>query len=275
MIIYPNAKINLGLNVVSRRSDGYHNLETIFYPIPLTDRLEVVTAPHEITESYTLLTTGLQVDGTPSDNLIIKALQLLKADYDLPSLNINLHKQIPTEAGLGGGSANCAFMIRLLNTQYHLHMTDEQMEAYAARLGADCAFFIRNRPVLATGIGNVFHPTALSLQGYHLLLIKPDIRVSTRVAFGNLTPRQPEVRLADIVNMPIEQWAQYMTNDFEQSVFKQYPAIKTIKEQLYECGAVYASMSGSGSSVYGLFTQPVSSPTQIFGTHPLVYQMKL
>jgi 4-diphosphocytidyl-2-C-methyl-D-erythritol kinase len=259
MITFPNAKINLGLNIVEKRPDGYHNLETIFYPINLQDALEVTRRENNDKE-YTLHISGSPLEGEPEDNLVVKAYKLLKKDYPgLLPVDIHMYKHIPAGAGLGGGSSDAACMIKLLNDKFSLGLSTERMEEYAVKLGADCAFFIRNKPVFATGIGNLFEPVELSLKGYHIILIKPDIFVSTRDAFAEIKPVRPAVSLKEIVKQPIETWKSSMKNDFEDSVFKKFPEIAAIKDELYDLGAVYAAMSGSGSSVYGIFKAPIEN----------------
>lgn len=259
MIIFPNAKINLGLNIVEKRPDGYHNLETIFYPINLQDALEVTRRENNDKE-YTLHISGSPLEGEPEDNLVVKAYKLLKKDYPgLLPVDIHMYKHIPAGAGLGGGSSDAACMIKLLNDKFSLGLSTERMEEYAVKLGADCAFFIRNKPVFATGIGNLFEPVELSLKGYHIILIKPDIFVSTRDAFAEIKPVRPAVSLKEIVKQPMETWKNSMKNDFEDSVFKKFPEIAAIKDELYDLGAVYAAMSGSGSSVYGIFKAPIEN----------------
>lgn len=274
MITFPNAKINLGLNITEKRPDGYHNLETIFYPIPLEDALEACPRK-EGPGSYSLSQSGLSIEGDAENNLVVKAYKLLDETYHLPPVDIYLHKHIPSGAGLGGGSADAAFMLKLLNRMYRLNLTDDQLEAYAARLGADCAFFVRNQPTYAEGIGNIFSPVELSLAGWQLLLVKPNIFVSTRDAFARIRPRHPERNLRDLINQPVESWKDSMINDFEESVFPQFPAIGDIKTELYRLGAVYASMSGSGSSVYGLFAPDVVLPDVDFGTDSQVFKLNL
>ena len=264
MITFPNIKINLGLSITEKRPDGYHNLETVFYPVALEDALEIRTNP-EAQQKFTLHQHGMEIAGNPENNLVVKAYLLLDKEFHLPPVEIHLYKHIPSGAGLGGGSSDCAFMIKLLNEKFRLALSLEEMEDYAARLGADCAFFIRNQPVFATGIGNIFEPVRLSLSGYYLVLVKPDIFVSTRDAFAHITPRRPEVSLKDIICQPVETWKDSMKNDFEDSVFQKYPEIAAIKDELYDLGAVYASMSGSGSSVYGIFRQPVEHVDEKFG----------
>lgn len=259
MITFPNAKINLGLNIVEKRPDGYHNLETIFYPINLQDALEVTRRENNDKE-YTLHISGSPLEGEPEDNLVVKAYKLLKKDYPgLLPVDIHMYKHIPAGAGLGGGSSDAACMIKLLNDKFSLGLSTERMEEYAVKLGADCAFFIRNKPVFATGIGNLFEPVELSLKGYHIILIKPDIFVSTRDAFAEIKPVRPAVSLKEIVKQPMETCKNSMKNDFEDSVFKKFPEIAAIKDELYYLGAVYAAMSGSGSSVYGIFKAPIEN----------------
>lgn len=267
MICHPNAKINLGLNITARRPDGYHDLETIFYPIPVCDTLQVETladtpaaifpdgcVPHMSTISdCTLFTAGIAIDCPPEKNLLVKTVQLLKQDFDLPHIYIYMYKQIPFGAGLGGGSADAAFMAIILNRMFALGLSDEELEHRVSAIGADCAFFVRNRPVFATGIGNIFTPINLSLSGWYLVLIKPDIFVSTKEAYAKIRPRHPKESVTAIVQRPVETWRDTLVNDFEKGIFALHPEIATIKDKLYECGASYASMSGSGSSVFGLF----------------------
>jgi 4-diphosphocytidyl-2-C-methyl-D-erythritol kinase len=248
MIVFPNAKINIGLHVVSRRPDGYHNLETVFYPVPLADALEMAeTGKEGITFS------GLTVEGPASDNLVLKAYNLLKKDFGLPPVQFHLHKVIPTGAGLGGGSSDAAFTLKMLNDFYSLGLGSEKLKEYAAKIGADCAFFIDNTPSFAMGIGNELSPVELDLSHYHLVVLKPEVSVSTVQAYRNIVPATPVFDLKNLANIPVENWKDNVTNDFENSVFPQFPEIKKWKEKLYELGAVYASMSGSGSAVFGLF----------------------
>lgn len=264
MITFPNAKINLGLHITEKRPDGYHNLETVFYPVPLDDALEIHLLSTPSTRKYALHLSGIEVTGEVDDNLVVKAYRLLDQDFELPPVDIHLFKHIPSGAGLGGGSADAAFMLKLLNDRFGLNLTVEQLEAYAATLGADCAFFIRNAPTFAEGIGNLFSPISLSLAGYQLVIIKPDIFVSTREAFSQIRPHRPEHPLHEVISRPIEEWRELLVNDFEASVFPQFPAIKEIKEELYRQGAIYASMSGSGSSVFGLFQSETVPPPFAF-----------
>lgn len=263
MITYPCAKINLGLNIVSKRADGYHNLETVFYPIPVTDILEVSekTDADADSDDCSLSVDGAVIECEVSNNLVVKAYRLLAKDYKMPKVEIYLRKMIPMQAGLGGGSSDAAFMIRLLNKQFQLGMDSTTMEHYAARLGADCAFFIESKPCYATGIGEVltplshFCPKENILEGWWIVLVKPDVAVSTKDAFSGIKPKAPAKCCRDIVMQPIETWKGELKNDFEDSIFPIHPELKEIKEQLYREGAVYAAMSGSGSTLFGLFRE--------------------
>ncbi len=255
MITFPNAKINLGLDIVEKRPDGYHNLETVFYPIALCDILEITTATEPDAPEYTFKMYNAVFDGDDADNLVIKAYKALSADHKLPKVDISLYKHIPTGAGLGGGSADAAFALKMLNDIAGLGLTAEQLRGYASRIGADCAFFIDNTPAYATGIGDILSPTPCSISGYHLVLVKPDIHVSTKDAYALVTPQKPEQPLTEIAKRPINEWKGAMKNDFEKSIFAKHPSMAKVKEQLYEMGAVYASMSGSGSSFFGIFNE--------------------
>ena len=260
MITFPIAKINLGLNIVARRSDGYHDLETVFYPVPLTDALEVQTMDRAFPSDTDcdLKVTNIAVEGDEQRNLVVRAYHLLKEDYpQMPRVHAHLHKAIPTQAGMGGGSSDCAAMLRLLNELFSLRIGDEQLEAYATRLGADCPFFVRGRAAYAEGIGERLQPIGLSLSGWHLAVVRPPVAVSTKEAFSLVVPRRPRLNCRDIVMQPVSTWRDLLTNDFEQSVFIQYPLIRQVKQQLYDLGATYAAMSGSGSAVFGLFAEPV------------------
>jgi 4-diphosphocytidyl-2-C-methyl-D-erythritol kinase len=258
MIFFPNAKINLGLRVVERRPDGYHNLETVFYPIGLKDALEVVPYPSET--DFSLSVSGLQFssfNAEMEDNLVTKAFRLLQNRFELKPAACYLKKTIPTGAGLGGGSSDAAYALKIINILNDLGLSDGELEQISAHLGADCAFFIKNKPIFASGIGTDFEDIAFSLQGYFLILVKPDIHVSTAEAYSLVHPGRPLKPLKKLICKPVSTWKDTVTNDFEVSVFQRYPRIGSIKELLYSNGAVYASMSGSGSSVYGLFKAPV------------------
>ena len=254
MIAFPNAKINIGLNVVEKRPDNYHNIETVFVPVGLKDILEVVHNT-ERSNDYELHNTGIVVDAPASDNICIKAYELLKKDFALGPVKIHLHKVIPFGAGLGGGSSDGANMLILLNDLFELGLSSEQLKGYAVKLGADCPFFIDNKPTYATGIGDILTPVDVDLSGYWFVLIVPDIHVSTPQAYRYVIPQKPEYPLIGTIKKPVTSWKGRVVNDFEKSVFEQFFGIKEIKDYLYEKGAVYASMSGSGSSVYGFFKE--------------------
>lgn len=252
MLCFPNAKINIGLNIVKKRTDGFHNIETIFYPIPLTDGLEI--SKSEI-EPYQFSSSGIPINIPDKDNIVCKAFELLRSKYNIPSTAIHLHKNIPFGAGLGGGSADAAFIIKMLNQNYNLNISNKEMEKLASEIGSDCPFFIQNKPVFATGKGDVFSNCSINLSGYHILLIKPDIHIGTPEAYANTKPSTPKQSLESLINEPIENWKNLIFNDFENSIFPNHPELAKIKSELYEMGAAYASMSGSGSSIFGLFTE--------------------
>lgn len=264
MIGFPNCKINLGLHITRKRTDGYHDLETIFYPLPLRDALEIITTPvsaqgfplHAGSHTVDLHLTGLPVKGAAADNLCVKAWHLLKKDHpQLPPVQLHLHKAIPMGAGLGGGSADAAFTLQLLNTKYRLGITTEQLLDYALQLGSDCPFFIRNQPCLATGRGEVMQPVTLDLSAYSFLLVYPEVHINTGWAFQQIQPA-PGIRpLTEIVQEPVERWKDQLVNDFEAPVCQLHPALQQIKDTLYAAGALYAAMTGSGSSFYGIFPQ--------------------
>ena len=280
MITFPIAKINLGLNVVEKRPDGYHNLQTVFYPVPIKDALEVVTmdpafpAPTDCDLKVTAAATvagGSAAGISPFDtgdeqhNLVVRAFQALKADYPaMPRCHAHLYKAIPTQAGMGGGSSDCAYMIRLLNDQFALHLSEQQMMQYAARLGADCAFFIKSRPCYAEGIGEQLEDIDLDLSGWHIAVVRPDIPVPTREAFSRIRPHYPAKNCRDIVRQPVDTWAAELVNDFEQSVFALHPELAAVKDHLYKMGATYAAMSGSGSALFGLFRERPDRLSQEF-----------
>ena len=253
MITFPNAKINLGLQIISRRPDRYHNLATVFYPVGWSDALEIVPASVPAGECR-LHVSGIVIEGDAHNNLVVKAYRLLAEDFSLPAVDIYLHKNIPFGAGLGGGSADASFMLRMLRDLFSLPLSDDDLARYAVRLGADCPFFIYNRPMLAEGIGDVLSPIEVSLTGYSLVLVKPSVSVSTAEAYSLVTPSIPVIPLCKILQCPISLWRDVLTNDFERSVFSHYPQLARLKWRLYDAGAVYASMSGSGSTLYALFT---------------------
>lgn len=255
MICFPNAKINLGLHITERRPDGYHNLETVFYPVNIQDALEVVTAP-----ALAFSSSGIEIPGKMEDNLCVKAYHLLKQDFELPPVHIHLHKHIPIGAGLGGGSSDAAFFIKLMNEKFDLSLGNEQMENYCRKLGADCAFFIQNKPVYAYGKGDQFSPVSMDLSAYYIVLVMPDVLVSTAEAYRGVKPAKPSIKLNELAQIELSLWKNVLKNDFEASVFEKFPVIRGVKASLYESGALYASMSGSGSSVYAIFKEAVSLP---------------
>lgn len=267
MINFPIAKINLGLNVVEKRPDGYHNLQTVFYPVPIKDALEVHVMDEAFPSDYDcdLKVTNITIEGDEQRNLVVRAYQLLKQDFPtLPRIHSHLWKGIPTQAGMGGGSSDCAYMMLLLNQQFRLGLTDEQLIEYAAKLGADCAFFILSRPCYAEGIGEKLQPIDLSLSGYYIAVVRPDIPVPTKEAFSRIRPHYPVQNCRETVMQPVETWRDTLINDFEESVFAQHPEIGNIKQQLYDMGATYAAMSGSGSALFGLFKKQPDSLSQEF-----------
>lgn len=268
MILFPCAKINLGLNVVERRADGYHNIETVFYPIPLTDALEVKRMSEEfpLNRNCSLKVTGNAYVGPEEDNLVVKAYDILAKDYELPRVFAHLHKMIPSEAGLGGGSSDAAYMLRLIDEGLHLNIGNAELERYAVKLGADCPFFITTdlenpEPMFATGIGEILQPVAEewnTLDGKWLALVKPSVSVSTKAAYQKITPQKPAKSCREIIMQPIETWKDELVNDFEAAVFDEHPVLREVKEDMYEAGAVYAQMSGSGSTIFGIFDKEPS-----------------
>lgn len=267
MISFPNAKINIGLNVIGKRPDGYHDIETVFCPVGLRDALEFRAANGKTS----LRISGKSVDGEMENNLTVRALRLMQRDFHVPELEICLHKCIPMGAGLGGGSADAAFMLRMINEEFRLNLQESELERYAASLGADCPFFIRNKAVFAEGIGDVFSPVELPLGDYGLYLIKPDIHVPTAEAYAQIIPQKWDIPLREAVKRPVSEWKELVSNDFERGVFARHPLLGEIKETLYNHGAAYASMSGSGSAIYGIFrkdsmpdTIPVPDGCEIF-----------
>lgn len=248
MILYPNAKINIGLNILNKREDGFHNIETLFYPILLTDILEI-----NHSESFQFTSSGIAIDCDPEKNLVVKAFRIMQHEFDLTNVSIHLHKIIPFGAGLGGGSSDAAFTIRGLNDLFKLNLEIEQMAEFARKLGSDCAFFIYNTPLLGRGKGDELEELPFELKPFYLVLVKPAVMVSTAQAYANVKPFIPSLSLIDALQYSTETWHENVINRFEESVFSFYPEIASVKEKLYQLGAVYASMSGSGSAVFGLF----------------------
>jgi len=251
MILFPNAKINLGLHIIGKQKNGYHEIETCMVPIPVFDALEIIINP----KKSSWASTGIAIPGDPKDNLILKAYHLLKKDFsNLPEISIHLHKNIPMGAGLGGGSADAAFALKLMNNLFDLILDDFFLEEYAATLGSDCPFFIENTPKIARGRGEILEPISLNLAGTHFILINPGIHIGTKEAYAGVTPSLPKVKLEEVLSDK-SRWKKELVNDFEASIFSDHPEIARLKEKLYDHGAYYAAMSGSGSSVVGLFQQ--------------------
>lgn len=276
MIVYPNCKINLGLNVVRKRTDGYHDLETVFYPVPLTDKLEAIVG-NGADGTCSLSLSGNPIEGNAADNLIVKAYNLLAADHRLPHVDFDLEKHIPSQAGLGGGSSDATYTLRLLNEVCQLHLDSPTLQRYAARLGADCAFFVTAEPSFATGIGDILTPMAdecAHLKGLYLLIVKPSVAISTAQAFSFVKPQPPIIRCKEVVAQPIDEWRDRLGNDFEVSIFNIHPEIRSVKQQLYTMGATYAQMSGSGSAFFGIFNEaPTRLPAAFDGMFTYLCQL--
>jgi 4-diphosphocytidyl-2-C-methyl-D-erythritol kinase len=249
MIAFPHAKINLGLSIVRKRTDGFHDLETVFYPIPVRDALEIIHSTENIFSS-----SGLPISGNEKDNLVLKAYYLLKQRYpQISPLEIHLLKAIPMGAGLGGGSSDAAALIRLVQQLFNISMTTKELFSLAMELGSDCPFFMQNSPCFATGRGEILEPVTLDLSAYSLLLIHPELKIETAWAYSRIIPASPLHNLKEIILQPVSQWQTCMSNDFEKPVFAQYPELKQNKDQLYTAGALYAAMTGSGSTIFGIF----------------------
>jgi 4-diphosphocytidyl-2-C-methyl-D-erythritol kinase len=263
MIGFPNGKINVGLSVTEKRPDGFHNLETIMIPVEIHDVLEIIISPDKI---FSFDSTGIQLTGDFKDNLVFMAYELLKREFQLSAVKIHLHKVIPTGAGLGGGSSDAAFTIRMINKLFNLGLTIEKMQDYAKKLGSDCSFFIENKTVLATGRGDQFEPMDLNLADQFIVIVKPDIHIGTPEAYSWIHPSKKEKSLKELIKSPIHNWQNLVINDFEAEVLKRYSVVKMIRDELYEMGATYASLTGSGSAVFGIFSKPVQ-PGNRFTNH--------
>ena len=278
MVLFPNCKINLGLNIIRKRDDGYHDLETVFYPVAIRDALEgiksgVGSLSRDGREGVQFRSSGLEIGGEDGNNLCVKAYHLLQKDFpDLPSVQLHLHKNIPMGAGLGGGSADGAFTLKLLAKLCQLNLSIEQLNNYALQLGSDCPFFISNKPCFASGRGEKMKEIVLDLSNYTFLIVNPGIHISTADAFLGIIPKKPKISILDIVCRPVNQWKESLLNDFEIPVSKQYPQIAAIKQKLYANGATYASMTGSGSTVFGLFTKETAINLTAFSPY-LVYKV--
>lgn len=252
MLAFANAKINLGLQVTAKRTDGYHDLETVFYPVKINDVIEISDAAET-----SFVSAGLEIPGSSLDNLCLKAYRALQVDFNLPPQRVTLLKNIPIGAGLGGGSSDAAFLVKLLNDKFGLGLSSLEMENYVRPLGADCAFFIENKPVFAKGKGDEFSPVAVDLSLYEIVVVKPDVHVSTPDAYQGIIPSNPPNSVKDSIHLPVKDWKGCVFNNFEKTVFDKYPQIGLLKEQLYHNGAIFALMSGSGSSVFGIFDKEV------------------
>lgn len=259
MLEFPNAKINIGLSIIRRREDGFHDLESLFYPVGMSDILEFISEPTSSDPAgYRFKNSGILLTDPVEKNLCIQAYRLVKKQYAIPSLQIHLHKVIPPGSGLGGGSSNGAFMIRMLSKAFGLGMSEEKMEEMAAELGSDCPFFIRNQPAFATGRGENLLPVEPFLSGYHLVVVHPGIPIKTSEAYSRVTPSGMGTGLFDAIRLPIHEWKYTIRNDFEEQILLDHPEIGKLKELLYRSGALYSSLSGSGSAVYGIFDKAVS-----------------
>ncbi|MGL4956353.1 MAG: 4-(cytidine 5'-diphospho)-2-C-methyl-D-erythritol kinase [Bacteroidales bacterium] len=253
MLYFSNAKINLGLHITEKRSDGFHNLETVFLPILLADLLELQSAPEQ--EDICLHATGINVNVPLEQHLCVRAFRLLQKDFALSSVNVFLHKLLPYGAGLGGGSSNAAFMLRALNELFSLQLSKEQLCQYAAQLGSDCAFFVHNTPMLAKGRGEILKNVTLDLRKWHIFIVKPTLCINTAQAYASITPKLPKVALEKVIQQDVKEWKEHLVNDFEVPIFAQHPQLARIKQELYRAGASYAAMSGSGSALFGFFAE--------------------
>jgi 4-diphosphocytidyl-2-C-methyl-D-erythritol kinase len=270
MVCFPHSKINLGLRIISKRADGYHDLETCFFPVPFTDILEVIPSGR-----LAFICSGLTIPGKEEDNLCLKAYDLLKKDFDISPVQIYLHKIIPTGSGLGGGSSDAAFTLKALNELFSLGITTHRLKSYAARLGSDCSFFIEPAPMLATGRGEILNPIPINLPGKFLVLVIPPIHSGTAEAYQGIEPGNPQTRLSDILAKPLTEWRGLLQNDFEPFVFRRHPMIRDIRDKLYSSGAVYAGMSGSGASVFGIFESEIEAEKEFAANDVLIRTFKI
>jgi 4-diphosphocytidyl-2-C-methyl-D-erythritol kinase len=265
MVCFPNAKINLGLNVIEKRNDGFHNIESVFYPVQWCDVLEIVEDRSQKSEvgnrksddEIIFSATGLSIDGEVKNNLCVKAIQLLKKDFQIPDIKMHLHKIIPMGAGLGGGSSDAAFTLKLLTEYFHWNLSSGDLKNYAKQIGSDCSFFIDNVPAFASGRGEILEKIDLDLKEYFILIVKPDVHVSTAEAYNMVKPAMPQKSIKEIIRLPFAEWKTFLKNDFEEYVFENFAIIGEIKRNMYQQGALYSSMSGSGSAVYGIFEKKV------------------
>lgn len=271
MLTLPCAKLNLGLNIINKRHDGYHNLETVFIPIPLYDVMEINLMDERFPSETAcdIKITGNKIECEDNDNIVIKAYNLIASEYNIPRIHVHLFKKIPSQAGMGGGSSDAAYMLKALNKMFELNITNQELKKYAARLGADCAFFIESTPVFATGIGDSLTPVNIKsiLSNYYVAIVKPSIAISTKNAYAHINPHHPQKCCKEIIKQPIETWKHELINDFEEQAFKEYPELQKIKNSLYEHGAIYAQMSGSGSAMFGIFKDKPNNISVCFRQH--------
>lgn len=261
MILYPNAKINIGLKILNKRTDGFHNISSVFYPIKLSDILELLPAADN---KFAFTQTGIPIPGDSDDNLCVKVYKFFKKAYQIPVLKIHLHKIIPTQAGLGGGSSDAAFFIKGINEYFKLGLSFEKMKAIAFQFGSDCPFFIENKPAIISGRGEILQPFDLNLSAYHIIIVKPQIAISTAMAYSSITPKENPIDLNDLLKQPVGNWQNFVENDFESFVFSKFPELKEIKETLLKYGALFAQMTGSGSAIYGIFEKLPEIPKNLF-----------
>ena len=272
MVLFPNAKINIGLNILRKREDGYHDIETLFYPIGLKDALEYVVNGKNKVNFYS---SGLNLNIEPEQNIILKVYRMLQNEHDLPGLDIHLHKVIPSGAGLGGGSADAAFFLKSLTEHFELNISQEKLKSIAGKLGADCAFFLQNSPSYALGVGEQLSTVELSLKGYSLLLVKPPFGIDTKLAYLGVVPQEFPFNFKDLIQGEINKWSGSVKNDFETTLFLKFPELARLKHKISELGPVYTSMSGSGSSVYGVFKEKPSFDPNTFPVGSFIWQEEL
>ena len=262
MIVFPTAKLNFGLRITAKRNDGYHNIETVFYPVGLCDALEFVISDKAVNKDF-LITTGINTGSDPEDNLVIKTLRKLREKYTFPLLRIHLHKVIPAGAGLGGGSSDSACLLKSVNRRFELNISEQELRDISMELGSDCPFFIEGVPAYASGRGELLIPVTHFLSGLYLVLLNPGVEINTREAYQNCRPEQPSESLILLITHSNNVWRKQILNDFEDFAFKKYPVIEEIKNELYDTGALFCLMSGSGSSVYGIFRQKPELPEKL------------
>jgi 4-diphosphocytidyl-2-C-methyl-D-erythritol kinase len=262
MIVFPKAKINLGLRIIGKRPDGYHDIETLFYPVGMSDALEFVVSDTRVKKDI-LAVSGINTGSDPEDNLVMKTLKKLREKHSFPFLKIHLHKVIPVGAGLGGGSSDAAHLLKTINKYFGLFIDEQDLKISSLELGSDCPFFIDCVPAFGSGRGEILKPVKPFLNGYYLLLLNPMIRINTREAYKNCRPENPSTSLLQLIDRPITEWKELIINDFEDFAFKRHPRIGELKNDLYNSGAIFSSMSGSGSTVYGIFSEKPKLPGKI------------